>query len=57
MTYGHLIFAVGLTTYIMFGIFFLETNLKQLYGKPYEEYVRMRSKIIPWFVKEPKKNE
>lgn len=55
MTYGHLIFAVGLTIYIMFGIFFLETNLKQLYGKPYEEYVRIRSKIIPWFVKEPEK--
>jgi protein-S-isoprenylcysteine O-methyltransferase Ste14 len=53
MTYGHLIFAAGLTIYIMFGIFFLETNLKQLYGRPYEEYVRIRSKIIPWFVKEP----
>lgn len=54
MTQGHLIFAAGLTIYIMFGIFFLETNLKQLYGKPYEEYVRVRSKIIPWFVKQPK---
>lgn len=53
MTMGHLIFAVGLTTYIMFGIFFLETNLKQLYGKPFEEYVRTRSKIIPWFVRKP----
>ena len=32
MTYGHLIFALGLTTYIMFGIFFLETNFVELYG-------------------------
>ena len=55
MTYGHLIFAGGLTIYIMFGIFFLETNLTQLYGTSYAEYVQIRSKIIPWFVSEPAK--
>ena len=55
MTYGHLIFALGLTTYIMFGIFFLETNLAELYGSKYEAYVRVRSKIIPWFVRTPAK--
>jgi protein-S-isoprenylcysteine O-methyltransferase Ste14 len=52
MTVGHLIFALGLTIYIMFGIFFLERNLSDLYGEPYRQYVRTRSKIIPWFVKE-----
>jgi hypothetical protein len=50
MTVGHLVFAIGLTIYIMFGIFFLETNLSELYGTPYDQYLRMRSKIIPWFV-------
>jgi protein-S-isoprenylcysteine O-methyltransferase Ste14 len=55
MTYGHLIFAGGLTIYIMFGIFFLERNLTQLYGTSYAEYVKIRSKIIPWFVSEPAK--
>ncbi len=50
MTVGHLVFAIGLTLYIMVGIFFLETNLKQLYGVPYEHYARIRSKIIPWWV-------
>lgn len=50
MTIGHLVFAIGLTIYIMFGIFFLETNLSQLYGAGYVQYVRIRSKIIPWFV-------
>jgi methanethiol S-methyltransferase len=53
MTIGHLIFALGLTVYIMFGIYFLERNLSDLYGEPYREYVRTRSKIIPWSVKEP----
>ncbi|MGH6919525.1 MAG: hypothetical protein ACREJ0_17680 [Geminicoccaceae bacterium] len=52
MTVGHLVFAIGLTIYIMIGIFFLETNLKELYGTVYEEYVRVRSKIIPWFVRQ-----
>ena len=52
MTVGHLVFAIGLTIYIMIGIFFLETNLKELYGTVYEEYVRVRSKIVPWFVRE-----
>ncbi len=52
MSVGHLVFALGLTTYIMFGIFFLERNLSQLYGIRYEEYVRTRSRIIPWFVKQ-----
>ena len=51
MTLGHLIFAVGLTAYIMVGIFFLERNLSELYGEPYREYVRTRSKLIPWFVR------
>jgi protein-S-isoprenylcysteine O-methyltransferase Ste14 len=50
MTVGHLLFAAGLTLYILFGISLLETNLKQLYGASYEQYVRIRSKIIPWWV-------
>ena len=50
MTVGHLVFAIGLTIYIMFGIFFLETNLSQLYGGWYDQYVQIRSKIIPWLV-------
>jgi methanethiol S-methyltransferase len=53
MTVGHLVLAVGLTIYIMIGIFFLERNLSDLYGEPYREYVRTRSKLIPWFVKNP----
>ena len=51
MTLGHLVFAVWLTLYIMIGIFLLERNLSDLYGEPYREYVRTRSKLIPWFVR------
>ena len=51
MTVGHLVFAIGLTTYIMIGIYLLERNLIQLWGPDYEAYVKSRSKIIPWFVR------
>ncbi len=53
MTAGHMLYAAGLTIYIMIGIFFLERNLTDLWGTGYAEYVRTRSKIIPWFVRKP----
>ena len=49
MTAGHLMFAVGLTIYIMIGIFLLERNFSELYGKTYDDYVQGRSKLFPWF--------
>ncbi|MGY5778526.1 methyltransferase family protein [Rhizobium sp. LEGMi135b] len=52
MTVGHLVFAIGLTIYIMIGIYFLERNLIKLWGPDYAEYVKTRSKIIPWFVRQ-----
>jgi protein-S-isoprenylcysteine O-methyltransferase Ste14 len=51
MTVGHLVFAIGLTIYIMVGIYFLERNLIQIWGPDYAEYVRTRSKLIPWWPK------
>lgn len=50
MTAGHLLFAAGLTIYIMNGIFFLERNLIDLWGPDYAACVNSRSKIIPSFV-------
>ena len=52
MTVGHLMLAVGLTTYIMIGIFLLERDFKELYGRIYVTYVATRSKLIPWFAPE-----
>lgn len=52
MTVGHLMLALGLTVYIMIGIFLLERNFKELYGRAYERYVATRSKLIPWFAPE-----
>jgi protein-S-isoprenylcysteine O-methyltransferase Ste14 len=50
MTAGHLLFAAGLTLYVLVGIALLETNLKELYGATYEQYVRTRSKLVPGWV-------
>lgn len=49
MTVGHLMFAIGLTLYIMIGIFLLERNFVEVYGRNYELYIAGRSKILPWF--------
>lgn len=57
MTVGHAVFAAGLTIYIMIGIFFLERNMIKLWGPDYAEYVRTRSKIIPWFVRRSARGE
>jgi methanethiol S-methyltransferase len=51
MTVGHLMYAAGLTIYILIGIYFLERNLKVVWGADYVHYAQTRSKIIPWFVK------
>jgi len=48
MTVGHLMFAIGMTIYIMIGIFLLERNFVETYGRDYELYIANRSKIIPW---------
>jgi len=49
MTVGHLMFAAGLTVYIIIGIFLLERNFKELYGREYEIYAATRNRLIPWF--------
>lgn len=48
MTVGHLMFAVGMTTYIFIGIFLLERNFKELYHPRYGRYIEGRSLVVPW---------
>jgi len=54
MTIGHLIFAAGMTTYILIAIVFEERNLIQLFGHQYEEYRRQVPMFIPWRTGEKK---
>jgi protein-S-isoprenylcysteine O-methyltransferase Ste14 len=47
MTVGHLIFALGITGYILLGTLIEERDLVKLLGEDYREYQRTTPKFIP----------
>ncbi len=47
LTVGHLLFAVGMSGYILVAIIFEERNLIDEHGPQYEEYRRRTPKLIP----------
>jgi len=57
MTVGHLLFAAGMTTYILIAIVFEERNLIEHFGPQYAEYRRQVPRFIPWRVGSPKQAE
>ncbi|HWG45917.1 MAG TPA: isoprenylcysteine carboxylmethyltransferase family protein [Gemmataceae bacterium] len=48
MTWGHLLFAVVTTAYIVLGICFEERDLRRAYGGIYEEYRQQVPILVPW---------
>ena len=54
MTFGHLVFSAGMSTYILIGIHHEEKDLERFYGEPYRQYRLEVPKIIP-FVKTGKR--
>lgn len=54
MTWGHLLFAVMTTVYIVIGISLEEQDLSTAFGGAYEEYRQEVSMIVPWFKREKK---
>lgn len=47
MSLGHVIFAAGMTAYILIGIYYEERDLLRSYGRTYDQYRRAVSKLIP----------
>ncbi len=47
MTYGHLLFAVGTTGYILIALQLEERNLVEFFGDKYREYKRSVSMLVP----------
>lgn len=47
MTLGHLVFSLGMSVYVLVGIYFEEKSLVKLIGSDYVEYQKRTSKVIP----------
>lgn len=47
MTVGHLVFSIGMTVYVLAGIYFEEKGLAKSLGLQYVEYQQRTSKVIP----------
>ncbi len=48
MSLGHLVFAAGMTAYILIGIFFEERDLVRLFGERYLQYQARVGMLLPW---------
>lgn len=48
MTLSHFLFSIGMTIYILIGIYFEEKDLVEIYGREYQSYQKTTAKLIPW---------
>jgi protein-S-isoprenylcysteine O-methyltransferase Ste14 len=51
MTWGHVLFAVMTTAYIVGGVHLEERDLRNAYGGTYDEYRRQVPRFVPRFVR------
>jgi protein-S-isoprenylcysteine O-methyltransferase Ste14 len=47
MTVGHLVFALGMSVYILIGVYHEEKDLVRAFGERYRAYIRSTGKFIP----------
>lgn len=48
MTMGHLVFALGLTTYVLIGVKYEERDLERTFGEDYARYRARVPSLVPW---------
>jgi protein-S-isoprenylcysteine O-methyltransferase Ste14 len=51
MTAGHLLLALGMSTYIIIGVYHEEKDLIQVFGERYLRYIRSTGKFVPSLLK------
>jgi methanethiol S-methyltransferase len=51
MTFGQLLFACGMTIYILVGVYFEERDLSKHLGEDYVRYKKQTSAIVPWKIR------
>jgi protein-S-isoprenylcysteine O-methyltransferase Ste14 len=54
MTWGHLLFSVMMTGYILLGVLLEERDLRHALGSSYEQYRQQVGMILPWIGKAAK---
>jgi protein-S-isoprenylcysteine O-methyltransferase Ste14 len=54
MTWGHLLFAVLTTAYILIAVQLEERDLQAAFGGTYDHYRQEVSMILPWIKREPR---
>jgi methanethiol S-methyltransferase len=47
MSVGRFVFALGMTTYILVGLYFEERDLVRRFGDTYRDYQRATPKLVP----------
>ena len=47
MTVGRLVFALGMSAYILVGLYFEERDLVRQYGDAYRDYQRQTPRLLP----------
>lgn len=53
MTWGHLLFAVMTTAYIVIGVSLEERDMRNTFGDAYDKYQQQVSMIVPWIRRKP----
>lgn len=48
MSYGHLLLSIGMTIYILIGLYFEEKDLRRVFKEQYEDYRNTTPKLIPF---------
>ena len=51
MTVGHLLLALGMSTYIIIGVYHEEKDLVHTFGERYLHYIRSTGKFFPSLIK------
>lgn len=53
MTVGHLVFSLGMTIYILVGVWFEERDLVKWHGDAYGSYRKRVPMLVPWRMRKP----
>jgi len=51
MSYGHLLLSVGMTIYILIGLYYEEKSLINLFAQEYKDYMKTTPMLIPFIIK------